>query len=620
MNDFFRKKSYPIGVFVLLIILTAIAYFNVFNARFLSWDDLDYVVTNSDIHQINGQSIHLWFSRFYIGNYHPLTMLSYALEYQFVGEKPMLYHITNMALHALNGYLVFGIISRLSRNRWIGLFTASLFVAHPIHAESVAWVAERKNVLYACFFLIAIRYYLLWRVTQARLHIVLVYVFGLLAMLSKATAVALPLSLIGIDAWQGALLGSRKEWAFKAPLFLMSSVFGLVAILAQQQGGFFNIHPQPDFLHVVCFAASAFWTYIGRLLAPVDLSVLYPMPNGLHIGHVLALLGIPLLTAACVLLYRKGERVFTGAILFYSVNIVFLLQLAPFGNVLTADRYAYIPSIPLIYAFVYYIYQVAARLQRQGWATGLMGGLCLLLSIYSYSRNSLWQSEISFWNDVSRQFPESALAQSSLAGAYLEEGRYETALRHAEQALKLDPTLARAWYNKGLIYERIGQSAPALRSLSQSLQYDDLPKARFARALLYRQMGNPAAALRDLDKYLQIETNNPHAHYLRGLCLDELGNPKLARAALDSAISKNQSDPMFFLERGLLHAQLGELQAAQRDMGEAISLNPHDGQAWYWRGILKSQLGQNPCPDLQQANQRQFPKAASALQKFCIAK
>ncbi len=613
-QTFWSDKKLHFGIIILLILL---AYYKIFSAGFMPWDDTEYVLQNRDVHALSAENISKWFSSFYIGNYQPITIFSYALDYAFGGSEPFVYHLVNVLLHIGSALLLYSIIARLSGNKMVGLFTALLFALHPSQTESVSWVAERKNVLYGLFYLLSIWWYIRYSENKKWKWYGLMCAAALASMLSKGTAVALPLSLLAIDIIQGKSWRNLQTWLEKLPLFALSLVFGIIAIQAQAHDDFLNLNPQTSFFHTICFATYAYWSYIFQLFFPYHLSVLYPHPLGLEAIHVVALIALIGLAIGCYFLFKKKERMLLGGLLFYTVNIALVLQFIQFGKVLTADRYLYIPCIGIWLPAVYYLLHFFQKRGKEIVAFVTLSCVCFLFTALTFFRNYIWLSEFNFWNDVIETFPESTVAQYTMGGIYMKIGKYDEALEHINKALEIDPQNYRAYYNLALLYQRTGKPRQAMDALNQSIRIANFSKALFSRGIMLQQNNQPKEALQDFKNVIIQEPENAKAYFLKGKSHETLGNLNAAMDAYNTAISLNDEEPLFFLQRGLLLARGRKMQNAMADLDRTITLDPSIGQAWYWRGIMKSSAGSNPCADLHEALNHNFPEAQKALDKMC---
>lgn len=606
--------------FALIALAVLVAYGKIFNAGFITWDDADYILNNEDIKNLGIAQVSAWFSSFYIGNYHPLTIFSYALDYMVGGEDPMIYHLVNVLLHIANAFLVYLITCRLVSNSIVSVFVALLFAIHPVQTESVSWVAERKNVLYGLFFLLSVLNYLRYTATAKSKFFWLTLVLGIAAMLSKAAAITLPLSLLAIDICQRRSLADKKTWLEKIPLFLCALVIGVVGIQAQEQGQFLNLHPEYDWLETIVFAGYAYTQYIVQLFVPAKLSVLYPYPQSLSVIHFIYLFISTCILALAVIAYRKKWFILCAGIVFYTVNIALVLQFVQFGEVLMADRYLYIPSIGIWLPFVYYGYHFIRQKAKTYAGTVGFSFITAVFLFLTYTRNDIWLSEMNFWQAIVRTFPNSSVAQSSLGGIYLNEGNYPEAIAHIDKAVQADAKNHKAWYNKGVVHLRQGNIDGSLSALNQSINLQSDAKALFTRALLYQQVGKPVLALTDIEKVLAEEPQNGRAYFIKASCMEQLNNLAGARENYGRAIQYQPAEPLFHMRRGIVNAASGRNSDAYTDLSKAIELAPQNAEAWYWRGMVSSSIGQDPCRDLNEAARRGFAKAREAIAQFCIAK
>jgi tetratricopeptide (TPR) repeat protein len=600
--------------YILLIVIAVIAaYYKLFHAGFMSWDDGAYVTHNSDIRSFRWENIHSWFSQFYVGNYHPLTMVSYAADFMIGGNDPFIYHLINMLLHAANAVLVFAFVSRLKKDVKVALFVALLFALHPVQTESVSWIAERKNVLYGFFFLVTLYQYAVYTEDRKKWRYLVVVFAGIASMLSKPAAVTLPLSLFAVDIWLQRPFKDRRVWIEKIPLLVSAIVFGMVAVNAQQEGEFLNLHPEYSWLDTVVFAGYAYVQYLVHLLVPVKLSVLYPYPQSVGLIHLLYTLIAVLILALGVVAWRRRWLMLCGGIVFYTVNIAIVLQFVQFGEVLMADRYLYIAGIGVWMPLVWYLYQ----LMQKNAATAALGLAVVIIFGCTWTRNDIWLSELAFWQAIADEFPESSVAQSSLGGVYMEQGDNVEALRHIDRALSIDDHNYKAWYNRGSLLLKGKDMDHALDALNRCIAISGYPKAMFTRALIYEQTGRPVDALKDIDKVLDAEPDNARAYYIKGRCLEQQGQLHGAIRYYDLAIQNDENEPLYDTQKAVAEAKLGQTAQALNDLNVAIGKNENFAGAWYWRGLIKHQLGQQPCGDLQHARKLGSRDAEAAIARIC---
>ncbi|MCB9047573.1 MAG: tetratricopeptide repeat protein [Chitinophagales bacterium] len=602
-----------------MAIAVVLAYSKIFNAGFMSWDDIDYVFHTPDISSFTAEHLKNMWSEYYIGNYQPLPMMSYALDYLIVGDKPFIYHLTNIVWHIADVILLYACIKKMGGNAYIALFAALLFAVHPVQTESVSWIAARNKVMNGFFFLLAMYIYIDYLLTHKNKRLIWVYIFGLLAYLSKLTAVTLPFALLAVDIWMARPLNGKKIWLEKLPLVLLAIPIGIINLQAQDQVSFLNLHPEFNFGHTIVFAGYAYVQYIINLLVPVRLSVLYPYPTAIGPVHILYTILAIAIVATGVIAYRKKWFTLAGGILFYTVNIAIVLQFVQFGEVLMADRYLYLAGIGVWYPMAFFGYQYFNKNKEKTTKAGLavIAAMCLIYGGATFMRNDIWLSELNFWQSVTDKFPESSVAQSSLGGVYMNKGENTTAMSYIEEAIKLDENNYKAWYNKGVLMLRKGDAQEALYALNRAIRLNEYSKALFTRALLYQQTGNYNKALPDIEKVLATEPQNARAYYIYGDCIEQQGNLDKALQAYNSAIQYDPNDPLFYLRRGLVQAKTGRNQEAISDMSSAIQIDNKYAEAWYWRGMIKHRSGMMPCDDLNKARNLGLDAATEALTEIC---
>lgn len=613
-----HKRENNILHYCILAIAVLVAYFRIFHAGFMSWDDMDYVFHTPDISSgIGAEQIRHWFSTYYIGNYQPLPVFTYALDHAIGGSNPLVYHLDNILWHIADAILLYWFINKVQPNRMVGLFVALLFALHPVQTESVSWVAARNKGMNAFFFFLAMGLYVDYIKEHNGRKLIWVCVCGFLAYLCKATAVALPLALVAVDIMLQRPLNDKKLWREKLPLVLLAIPIAWATLDAQKQVNFLEHHAQGGGLTSVVYAGYAYMQYIVELLLPINLSVLYPYPAEVGVIHIIYLLVAVGIVALMVVAYRRRWFMLCGGLLFFTVNILPVLQFVQFGEVLMADRYLYIASVGIWLPAVYYLFTWLQSKKKQVIALFIGGGVAAIMLVLTFLRNDIWLSELNFWNSVLDAFPESAVAQYSVGGELMKKGEYDKAEIHLDKAVSIDPNNYKAWHNKGILHMRQGRPADALDALNRSIAINDYNKAYFTRAMLYEGTGKPDIAIADINKVLAAQPENGRAYYIKANCEEKMGNDKAALGDFSRAIQYDSNEPLFHVRRGLLFGKLGQMPQALSDLNNAVALNPANGEALYYRGIVKSQSGQDPCGDLRDALNKGYRQAQEALSKMC---
>lgn len=431
----------------MLFVICILAFLPMVKNGFIgTWDDGIYILQNQLLHDLSWQGVIKIFSygdefQKISNNYHPFTILSLAINYKISGLSPASYHITNFVFHGLNAVFVFIFVFILSRRRMLpSVISGLLFAIHPMHVESVAWVSERKDVLYTFFFLAGLIAYLKYREDEKIWKLGVALLLFIFSCLSKAMAVSFPLILLLVDYFQRR----RFSWKLiieKIPFFIIALVIGLMAIHLQSISAI-NKFETFTFYQRIMHASFGFITYILKFIDPSSLSAFYPYPPITSTGLLpFSFLIAPYicLAAAGLLVWistRKGEiaRVFVFGILFYFFTIVLVLQFLSVGKAIMADRYSYIPFIGL--AFIigmvadFYL-QKKSSLKYLGY--GLISASLILSVVFSfmtYERTKVWKDDITLWSDALRQYPDGRLTfiYDKRAQLYLSKDMYEAAL------------------------------------------------------------------------------------------------------------------------------------------------------------------------------------------------
>ncbi len=603
---------------VLLIVITiVVAYLKVFNAGFMSWDDMDYVFNTPDIHGFSWVHFQHWWTDYYLGNYQPLPVMTYALDYTLSGQEPIAWHVQSLVWHIGAAIMLYAVMRRLQDNIWVAFFVALLFALHPVQTESVSWIAARNKVMNGFFFFWAIYIYIGYLTDNDKRKLIWIYLLAGAAYLCKISAVTLPFTLFAIDIWMRRPFKGKTIWVEKIPLILLAVPIGLITLQAQDEVDFLHLHPEFTTVHTIVYAGYAYVQYLINLLVPVKLSVLYPYPKELGAIHFIYTLIAIAIVVTGIIAFKKKRYLVAGGIVFFTVNIAIVLQFVQFGEALMADRYLYVACVGVWYPIVHYIYYYLTKPGKNLLPTIITGGLVVVFFISSFLRNDIWLSELNFWKSVIKKFPESSIAQSSIGGIYLNNGNNKAAQEHIDLALSIDERNYKAWYNRGSLLLRNNQPQEALLALDKAIAIHEYPKALFTRALIYQQTGKCKFALRDIEKVLKVETWNAKAYYIKGDCKEQEGDLKEAILFYNKAIDYNPREPLFFMRRGLTAARMRNYKQSITDLSLAIELRNDYAEAWYWRGIVKSQQGAMPCHDLNQARNLGFDMAEKALIELC---
>ena len=573
-----------------------------------------------------------------MGNYHPLTMLSLNLNYHMLAgddfdkegkvKNPFVFQLTNVVLHIINTVLVFFVIQLLFRNFSISLITSLFFGIHPLHVEYVTWIAERKDVLYAAFFLSSLIFYLKYIHKNNARNFIFSFCFFLLSALSKGQAVSLAVTLVAVDYLKGRKLLNLKLIAEKTLFIAAGFVFGIIAISAQKEGTALYSGFDKIIKRMLC-ASWGFLQYFFKLLVPVNLSAFYPYPDLVNrtipAYYASGLILIGLIIWALLYLYNKSKGI-TFALAFYLINIALLLQLIPVGEAIMADRYVYIPSIGF-FILLGLLYE--SLLEKKTVSLKILAGIIVLIAAFwgyaTYERTQVWKDSLTLWNDVLKKQPGAATAWHNRGCAYnvkademKEENNYKQYAAYKLQtmadfttAIEVDPYYKPAFYSRGAAKLEYGETVKdasyitsAIEDLDTALKiYLDFSiafKQNFSsyelsdvflkRAAAFQYLGHFEKALSDYDTLIQMNPRDFELYINRGIIKGRMGDFKAAIEDFNFAVQNLPNNASAYSNRGLTNDRLGNWQQAVEDYDKAISLDGNNYSAYFSRALMKYKL------------------------------
>ncbi len=620
LNQSQNKKNRIYILFALFA--TLLVYSGSLNNELIkNWDDGGYISEHKLVQKINTENVKEIFSVYYKGNYHPLTTMMYAFEYSVVGEKPFLYHLNNLLIHLINVLLVFIFIKWLTKKPEIAFITALLFGIHPMHVESVAWISERKDVLYTFFFLGSILYYMkyLSSTDKKSKYFILSVIAFLLSSLSKSAAVTLPVVLLLIDYYL------KRKWSGKAlvdkiPFFLISLSFGIAAIFSQKSAGAIqDLNPLFSIFERLMLASYATMMYLVKLFVPINLSAMYPYPDRVAGSLPLIYKIAPIVVigvAFLVFLSRKyGRDVLFGA-LFFIITISLVLQILPVGGAILAERYTYVPYIGL-FMIIGKGYSFLSNNKQSFFKSLKILYLALLIimavgfSVMSFNRIKIWKNGEILFTDMIRIYPNLPFAYNNRGYLYFNFLKnYDKAILDYSKCISLDSTFHRAYSNRGVLYYNLAENEKksgkitsqvkldsiynlALLDFNSALKYRaDNTDALIGRANTYSTLKKFDLSLEDYNKYLLLEPKHAKAYLWRGTAYTNLGKYSEAFKDFNKCLELSPDDDNAFFWRGLAYYHMKDYKAAIIDLNTSLELNSKQIEPYSWRGLAKYNLKQ----------------------------
>ena len=468
--------------------------------EFLNYDDPLYVTANPHVqHGLSVEGVRWAFTTFTAANWHPLTWISLMLDASIGGPGPRVFHLTNLILHLANVLLLFFLLDRMTGRPRASAVTAALFAIHPLHVESVAWIAERKDVLSTLFLLLTLLAYAGYVERpglQRRLAVVLLFALGLLA---KPMLVTLPVLLLLLDAWP---LRRRGPWSHlvieKAPLLAMSIATGVMTIVAQQQAETVGTLAGYPLGVRVANAIVATATYLWKAVWPTGLAVFYPHPGAALAAWTVAASALVLaaLTSWTICVRRSRPYLLFGWA-WYLVTLAPVVGIVQVGWQARADRYTYIPLIGVFLGVVWAISEGFA--DRPALLSSMATAVLVALGIGAFVQAGYWRDSETLFRRALAVTDDNAVAHSNLGTALLRRNLLNEAQEHFAEAVRINPHFAEAHSNLGVTLGRQGRIDEAILEFRRALELQpDYPDARRnlerAEAILRRTRAKPADA------------------------------------------------------------------------------------------------------------------------------
>ena len=586
----------------IIVLITYIVFSPSLQNEFTNWDDNVYVQENPLVVN-NSIPVKEIFKTPVSLNYHPITILSLALNFQNEKFEPKGYHEVNIIFHLLNTLLLFFFIFLLSRrNLLMSIIVALFFGIHPMHVESVSWVSERKDVLYVFFFLAGLITYLRFKESKKMIWYLFTLLLFILSCLSKGMAVVFPVILLLID-YLLEIKWKRNLFIEKIPFFILSLVFGIVAFKIQS-GGAITDTKFFTFFQRIMFASYGAIMYIVKFVVPINLSSYYPYPT-LNKNDIIPfifylypfiLLGI----IVTVYFFFRKEKPIVFGLLFYIVSVALVLQFVSVGSVIMADRYSYLSYIGLLYVFAYLINKAwQSKIRAFAIIKYLLIGIAIIAAIdfgyQTYVRTQVWKNSETLWTDVINKIGNISQADK----AYVGRGKYyrsikedNKAISDYKSAIRLNPFYALSYNNLANIYRERGQVDSALTGYNNAIVLNPNDYLSYSnRALIYKDLKEYEKAKQDFDRSISLNPNYWANYYNRGLYYYDIQDDEKAIAEYNKAVQLNYLYTDIYYWRGLSYWRLKKYAESINDYSKAIELNPSVGNYWLHRSISESALG-----------------------------
>jgi Flp pilus assembly protein TadD len=620
-------------VAVVLALVTAAVYWPAMRNGFVNYDDNIYVTAN--LHVQNGlswESVKWALFNPVSSNWHPLTIWSHMADCQFYGLKPWGHHLTSVLLHALNTVLLFLFLRGLTGAFWRSVFVAALFGWHPIHVESVAWVAERKDVLSAFFGLLALMGYA--RYAQGRmqkaegrmqkpaaskmqlshasrftLHSSTFYLLSLfffaLGLMSKPMLVTLPFVMLLLDYWplgrmQNAECGMQSGEARdtqhathntfhvsrftlhasllleKLPFFALAAAASIATFVVQKQEHAVKTVEEFPFGARCENALTSYGRYLGKLFWPADLAVFYPHPGHWPVGKLLLAGGVVAGVSVLILVQRRRYPFLLMGWLWYCGTLVPVIGLVQVGGQAMADRYTYIPSIGVMLVTIWGVHEFTRRWRYRVMALSVTGGATIVLCL-ALTRQQLgpWQDSETLFRHAVEVTENNYVAYDNLGTVLGEKGQLDEAIRQFREAVRLKLVHANAHCNLAIALEKQGQTDEAIRQFQEAIRLQpDHANAHCNLGSALEKKGQMDEAMRQFQEAIRLQPDYADAHNNLGVNLGKRGQLDAAIGQIQEAIRLKPDHAEAHNNLGTAFLQQGRTDAAIAQYREALRLKP----------------------------------------------
>ena len=583
-----RRSAVVLG----LVAAVLAAFWPALHNGFVSYDDIHYLTENPYVRRGFTAETLWWALTTHQPNYwHPLTLLSHMVDWQLYGAAPAGHHATNLALHAANTVLVFLFFERTTGAVWRSALVAALFGLHPLRVESVAWAAERKDVLSTLLWLLTLHAYAGWVARPRRGRFLLVAIGFALGLAAKPMLVTLPLTLLLLDFWPLGRLGEargrlRRLVVEKLPLVPIAAAAAIATVAAQREGKLRSLEEYPLVLRIEN-AVVSYVAYLWKTLWPRDLAVLYPYPDAVPLAKVLACAALLVVVTMVAWRLRRSRPSLLFGWLWFLVTLVPVLGLFQVGEQAMADRFTYVPLIGIFVAVAWLVPAAAPSL-----VTAAAAAVLLLLALQTRIQVRYWRNAATLFEHALAVEERNPVAHMNFGFELLQAGDVDAAIGHLERSIELRPYYLNARVELGNALLKRGRTGEAVVQYTLATQID--PRSVAALTNLGHALalqGRVDEAIPYHEQALRIDPTYAVAHDNLGMALAEKGRTADARAHFEAALRQDPLDANALNNLGTMLIREGRPEEGLAPIERAIQLRPAFGTAYLNRAAALLLLG-----------------------------
>ncbi len=604
------KKSFVVFTYFVLILGTLLVFWQVRNFGFINYDDTDYVYENPHVlNGLTGDGVIWAFTTSRTGYWHPLTWLSLMLDCQLFGANPGRIHLTNLLLHLANTLLLFAVLRKITGTLWRSAFVAAAFAIHPMHVESVAWIAERKDVLSTLFLLLTLAAYVSYVKRPGIVRYMLTLLLFALGLLAKPMLVTLPILLLLLDYWplnrmsilnrqsaidnrQSSTLNSKfsilNSVIEKIPFITLSVVSSVITFLAQLKYSAVAPINELALKARIANVSLSYARYTGKLFWPQNLAAFYPFDvNRFSFWQVGMCVLLLLVISIFVIRFGRNQKYLPVGWFWFVVTLVPVIGLVQVGLQAYADRYTYISYIGL---FIMIAWGLPALLSK--WPQRKIV-LCISMVIALTALGICAHRQVSFWNNDFTLFSHALdvtqnnyIAHNNLGVAYYKLGRYQEAIEAYKQAIRIKPDYADAHYNLGVACDKLSRWQDEIEAYKQAIKIKpNYAKAYYNLGISYEDLGRYPDAVEAYKQAIQIKPDYAEAYINLGVTYCKLGRYQDATEACKKALTIKPNYAEAYINFGVIYYKLGRYQDAIEAYKQTIKIKPDYAEAYYNLGV-----------------------------------
>lgn len=590
-------KWVPLLVIIPLVFLT---YSPILDNELTNWDDPDLIIDNPLIRELSIDNLKTIFTEFYFGNYQPLHLVSYSVEYHFWQLNPAGYHAVSLLLFLCITALVYYFVFLISkRNVTVAVIATLLFALNGMRVESVAWASERKDMLYAMFYMAALVMYVKF-ITSSGMskpvrikYFTLTFFFFVLSVFSKVMAVSLVGALVFLD-----YLYQRRLtlWLLleKIPFVALSIVLGLVQIEATASTHTFDTSGNFDLVDRLLIVSRNLMFYVYKMLLPVNLSAFHPYPPRLPDAPwplEFYLAPVFVLILAIVFFWSlRNARIIAFSVGFFVSGVALVLQFVAIGPAMFNERYSLIPAIALSFLIAWYTVHLAGKFPA--WRNYLYGGIgiyLIVMLVITYNRCNIWQDSLTLWDDVLEQYPAASMALNNRGRIYGSElGNTTKAFEDLSRAIASDPGFEQPYSNRGIIFCMNGEYVKGIADFTRAIRLNEkYYEPILNRAITYSRIGKYDSALADFTRCIDLKPDRADNYLNRGFCNYQTGQFDSAVADYTLGLLLDPRHGELYLRRSYAMFALERYQEAFSDLRIAQSAGIKPDKSWIEQVTMK---------------------------------